>query len=336
VLSDRLAVRTTLFGRADESDPQRSHVDLREALLQITGDAFSVDLGMNTVFWGVTESRHLVNILNQLNYLEDFSGDDRFGQLMARLSYDSGEYGFLEMFAMTWSRPQLYPGQRGRPGVPILVLDDSPRYESVSEQWHLDFAIRWSHSISEFDWALSYFRGTSREPELVPVVTPDEPAIEPFYALLNQTGLEVQWTRGSWLWKLESMIREGQGATFAATTFGFEHTSSGVFGSTIDIGALLEYSYDGRDNLTLNSYDSDLFGGMRLAFNDTAGTEILAGAVTDVKTGVLVGTIEASRRLSDRWTLDVRARAFSAHDEEDPFHWFRRDHYMQTTLAYLF
>jgi hypothetical protein len=132
------------------------------------------------------------------------------------------------------------------------------------------------------------------------------------------------------------MIREGQAPTFAATTFGFEHTSSGVFESPIDIGALLEYNYDGRENLTLNSYDSDLFGAARLSFNDASGTEILAGVVIDVETGVALGTVEASRRLNDRWTLDVRGRGFSADDEEDPLHWFRRDHYLQTTLVYLF
>ncbi len=336
VLGDRVALRATLFGRVDESDPQRSHVDVREALVQITGDVFAADLGVNTVFWGVTESRHLVNIVNQPDYLEDLSGDDRFGQLMVRLSYDTGPYGFYEVFVMTWSRPQPYPGRKGRPGVPLPVLDESPRYESGSEEWHADVALRWSHSVSEIDWAVSYFRGTSREPELVPVERSGESAIEPFYAIVNQAGLEVQWTRGSWLWKLEGAIREGQGDTFAATTFGFEHTSSSVFGSLIDLGALLEYSYDGRDNLTLNSYDNDLFGGLRISLNDVAGTEILAGTITDLETGTFMGTIEASRRLNDRWTLDLRARVFSSDDDEDPLYWFRRDHYLQTTVEFLF
>jgi hypothetical protein len=274
--------------------------------------------------------------VNQTDYLDDLDGDEKFGQLMALLSYDMGDLGLIDVFAMSWSRPQLFPSDQGRPGVPVRVQDDSPVYESDQDEWHVDVALRWSHSFAELDWAASYFYGTSRDPELIPSGTIDQPALVPRYDLIHQVGLELQWTRGGWLWKAESIVRAGQGPFFAAVTSGFEHTTVGFLGSTTDLGILLEYSYDGRDNLTFNMYDNDLFGAVRLSLNDVQGSEILAGVLTDVKSGVTYGTLEASRRIGDSWRLELLGRLFWASDEGDPLYWFRRDDYLQTALEYHF
>jgi hypothetical protein len=149
--------------------------------------------------------------------------------------------------------------------------------------------------------------------------------LRPRYDLIWQWGLELQGTLESWLWKAEAMARSGQGPTFAAVTGGFEHTTFGVFGSAVDVGAILEYSYDGRENLTYNVYDSDVFGGLRLSFNDASGTELLAGVLQDTGAGVTLGSAEAGRRLGDGWRVEVAARLFRADSPEDPTYWFRRD-----------
>ena len=41
------------------------------------------------------------------------------------------------------------------------------------------------------------------DPELQPVLIPE-------YELINQTGTDVQYTIGAWLWKLEALFRQGQ------------------------------------------------------------------------------------------------------------------------------
>ncbi|HSH75898.1 MAG TPA: hypothetical protein VLA09_09470, partial [Longimicrobiales bacterium] len=165
------------FWRLAEEGTERGHAEAREALLRIAGDDVAADLGIHTVFWGVTESRHLVDVVNQKDYLEDFDGEDKLGQLMALLTVDVGRRGFVELLAMTWFRPLRFPSGGGRPGALVPVLDDRPVYEDDRERWSPDLAARWSHSIAAFDWALSYFHGTSREPQLIAAGAPGSSAL---------------------------------------------------------------------------------------------------------------------------------------------------------------
>lgn len=58
----------------------------------------------------------------------------------------------------------------------------------------------------------------------------------------------------------------------------------------------------------------------------------MAGALTDVGTGVTLGSWEASRRMGERWTVELAASVFLATDQTDRLHWFRRDDYLQTTI----
>jgi len=127
-------------------------------------------------------------------------------------------------------------------------------------------------------------------------------------------------------------VRSGQGPTFAAVTGGFEHTTFGLLDSALDLGAILEYSYDGGGDLTYNIYDNDVFGGLRLSFNDVQGTEVLAGLLQDVEDDVTLGTLEASRRLGLSWRVELIGRLFRSGDDQDPVYWFRRDDYLQTSL----
>lgn len=335
-LGERVILRGIALARVDQSDSKRSYVDLREALVQWDHGPLTARVGVSTVFWGVTESRHLVNVINQTDYLDDLDGDERLGQLMAHLSYDAGSLGLTDLFVMSWARPQMYPGEGGRPGVPFPVLDDTPVYESGHDEWNVDVALRWSHSIGEVYGAASYFQGTAREPELAPTETGVRQALLPRYDLIRQAGLELQWTTGDWLWKAEGIVRSGQGPTFAAVTGGLEQTTVAVLGSALDLGAILEYSYDGRDNLTYNIHDNDVFGGFRLSFNDVQGSELLAGVLQDLESDVTLGTVEASRRLGEGWRLELIARLFRAGVDEDPVYWFRRDDYLQTVVEYHF
>lgn len=337
VLRDDLAFRGMVFGRLDPGpgDPRRTHADLREAYVQVGDGPLVAEVGMNVVFWGVTESRHLVDVVNQSDYLEDLDGEEKLGQLMARLTYDHLTLGLFEAFVMTGSRPARFPGTEDRPGVPVPVLYGEERYGSGAGPWDPDLALRWSHAAGAVDWALTAFRGTTREPELVPVVSGFEAGIRPSYDLVRQAGLELQWTRESWLWKAEALYRDGPRDPFLATTFGFERTFWGAIGAS-DLGLLLEYSYDGRDDRTFTIHDDDLFGGVRITLNDVEGTEILAGALADVDDGAVFASVEASRRLAGALTLDLTGRLFVSGDPAEPLHWFRRDDYVEASAAYHF
>lgn len=317
------------FMRLDFSDGNRTHFDIRELSWQLAAEAWELRLGIRTIFWGVTESQHLVDIINQTDLVEGPDGEDKLGQLMANFALIRG-WGTLDFLVMTFFRERTFPGDDGR-FRPILPVDTrNPEFESSAEHLHLDWAVRWSHSVGYWDIGISHFSGTSREPRLVPRRGEDGDAVlVPRYDLIDQTGLDLQLTKGGWLWKLEAITRAGQGDRFAAFTGGFEYTLVGILGSNADLGLLTEYLFDSRGHLAATPFEDDVFFGGRLAMNDVQSTEFLAGVILDREDQASLFTVEGSRRMGDAWTLSVEARAFVGISPADPLYGMRKDDFFR-------
>ncbi len=334
-LSRDTTLKLVLFGRVDHADSARTHFDVRELWLETFSGDWMVGAGVGKAFWGVTESRHLVDIVNQTDSVENLDGEDKLGQPMLHLSYASDAFGTFDLFLAALQRKRTFPGRKGRLAPSIPISTDDVTYESPLGRGHVDLAARWSHTFGELDIGLSYFYGTSREPVLEPRMSADGPYLAQRYDLIHQAGLDAQWTTGGWLLKLESIGRVGQGDAFAAVTGGFEYTFTQVVASA-DLGVLLEYSYDGRDNGTFNLFDNEAFGGVRFALNDEQSTQVLIGAAVDVTNGSTFLSVEASRRFFDSFKLAIESRWFFSSDETDPAFVIRHDDYAQIELAYHF
>ena len=82
------------------------------------------------------------------------------------------------------------------------------------------------------------FSGTSREPRFAP--SGDVSSLRPVYDQIDQVGIDLQYTKDAWLWKLEAIVRDGSSHSFAAAVGGFEYTRYQVRGSSADVGLLLE------------------------------------------------------------------------------------------------
>lgn len=328
----------TPFARLDLGDAERTHVDLREAYWQRIAYDWEVKVGFAKVFWGVTESQHLVDIINQTDLVEGPDGEDKLGQPMINGTWIQ-DWGTLDVYALPLFRERTFPGREGRLRFPFIIETDE-----ADVQDRLDLAVRWFHTIDIFDIGISHFWGRSRDPRFNLMQRADgTPALVPLYETIHQTGLDVQMIVGGWLWKLEAITRSGQGDRFVAATGGFEYTFGNIRNSGIDLGVLAEYHYDGRDPLALagqtfqtTPFDDDLFVGSRLAFNDVQSTDVLGGVVLDRETGGSALFLEASRRLGNRWTANLEVRSFLNTDPTDPLHSFRQDNYGQVQLAYHF
>ena len=322
------------FARWDESDQERSLLDLPEAYWAWQGDSVDILVGANTVFWGVTESVHLVDIVNQTDAAGDIDGEDKLGQPMINFALQQ-DWGHLSLFVMPYFRERTFPGAAGRLRSAIPIDTDRPRYSSSDAQNHVDLALRYSHYFGDVDVGISLFSGTSREPRLTP--NDDFSALLPHYDLIDQAGLDLQYTRDAWLWKLETFVRNGYADTFAAAVGGFEYTFYQVRDTAADIGVLIEYQYDGRgDTEPLTIADNDLFIGARFALNDTQDTTVLAGLVRDLDTGELIFNVEAERRLGDSFVIELRARLFSGADSADLTYSLASDDYLQLKLTKYF
>ena len=150
------------FARLDSRDSRRTHADIREAYWLHIGENWELLVGINRVFWGVTEFRHLVDIVNQTDLVEDLDGEEKLGQPMLKLATQQG-WGELSLFVLPWFREETFPGKNGRLRFP-LVTDGNADYQSSDKHKHVDFALRYSHYIGEWEFGLSYFSGIDRLP----------------------------------------------------------------------------------------------------------------------------------------------------------------------------
>lgn len=298
-----------VFGRYDREDDERSHSDIREASWTFVGDEWSLKVGVSKVFWGVTESLHLVDIVNQTDGVENIDGEDKLGQPMVKLSSEKG-WGTVDLFWLPYFRERAFNSTDGRLALPIKVAVDDAVYESGAEDRHSDVAIRYSHYIDELEFAVSHFSGTGREPILAFNQSITSPAFVSFYEQVDQTGLELQYIYESWLLKFEGITNKGVGRRYSAAVAGFEYTQVGLFESFADLGWIVEYLFDDRKGDQSVSFEQDVFLGWRYAFNDADSSEILLGGIFDPKAEEKVYSLEASQRLSNNWKVLVQAWVF--------------------------
>jgi len=325
------------YVRWDGDDDERTHTDLREALWSGARGPWTWRVGLGRVFWGVTESRHLVDIVNQTDWVEDIDEEDKLGQPMIAVERWTATAGSFSVFLLPGFRERTFPAADARLQGSIPVATDSADYESGAGRRRVDWALRWADVIGRWDAGVSVFYGTAREPRLVPAQGEDgTPVLIPSYDVIRQVGLDLQYTRNAWLWKLETIGRSGHGDTFAAAVAGVEYTVFGIAGGDTDLGLLLEYLYDGRaPEAPPTIYDDDWFVGARLAFNDIQGTSILGGVLYDEEG--MFALLEGARRLGNVWRLEVEARWFVNIDPEDRFlSGLRQDSFVTFRLARYF
>jgi hypothetical protein len=153
---------------------------------------------------------------------------------------------------------------------------------------------------------------------------------------MQQTGLDLQATKGDWLWKLEAIHRHLDSGSYNAATGGFEYTLIGIRDSVMDLGLLAEYLYDNRRDEATTPFENDLFLAIRLSANDIAGSELLAGVIRDLDSRASLFNLEASRRLGNTWKASLQARLWFAVPDDDPLFAYRRDDYVEFSLARYF
>ena len=165
--NDRQRFTAELFGRYDAQDDARTHADAREFYWQVIGEDFEFRLGSRRVYWGVTESRHLVDIVNQTDLVEDIDAKSKLGAPM--MNYASiHEWGVVDFMLLPYQRARTFPGAEGRPRLPFPVAADEALYEAPEGQHHLDAAVRYTGSFGGLDFGVAWFDGTARDPHLLP------------------------------------------------------------------------------------------------------------------------------------------------------------------------
>lgn len=322
------------FTRWDQHDKERTHSDIRELSWLKVFDASELRVGLRKVFWGVSESQHLVDVINQTDLVESLDGEQKLGQPMINYALIQ-DWGTVDLFILPYFRERTFAGVNGRLRSALPVDTTTPIYESTDKQNHVDYAARWMKSLGDWDIGLSHFNGTSREPVFIP--GSGNTVLIPVYYQMQQTGLDLQATKGAWLWKVEAIARHINNTSYMASTTGFEYTFNGVFESASDIGLVAEYLYDDRKSNATTPFEDDLMLGVRWTNNDVNDTSVLVGVIADRKDSSRLYSIEASRRIGETMKLNIEARVFEGLSPTNIFLYpLRDDDFVQIELAYYF
>ncbi len=330
----RQSLTFTPFLRWDQQDKQRSHSDIRELIWLYAAEQWELQAGLGRVFWGVTESVHLVDIINQTDLIESPDGEQKLGQPMIKLSLER-EIGIFDLFILPGFRERTFPGEEGRLRSQPPVDIDRARYESSDEDRHIDFALRWSHSLGDWEVGLSHFYGTSRDPDFQ-LTENNPPTLIPYYPLINQSGLDLQFTQGDLLWKLEAISRRSDREKYIAAVGGFESTLVGIFDSDADLGLISEYLYDDRDGEAPTPFQNDLFLALRWTANDVQSLEILGGVIFDLDSDARMLNIEASRRLGEDWKASLQGWFWQQIERGERGYSMSQDDYIEVALRRYF
>jgi hypothetical protein len=349
-ISDAISLEFIPFYRHDFQDDERSHGDIRKAYALWSSPKLEIGAGINKVFWGVTEAIHLVDIINQTDAIEAPDQEEKLGQAMLSLSFPLTS-GLFDIYVMPRFRERNFAGDDGRLRSSLVVDTNSPIYEDKDKDHHIDWAVRLKQSLASGELALSYFQGTSRDPNFVTSMGISDPVLRPYYPQIKQLGLETQYIKDEWLWKLEAIYRKGQpnlqfkAEDYCSVTGGFEYNIYSIFDTTQDLGIILEGIYDQRRDDALTFNEEDIVLGTRWSLNNLHSTEVLGLWIQDADTSAHNFVLELSTEFGNSIALTIEALIFSeqpGNNSPDRFsadsigHQLRRDDYLQIEVGYYF
>jgi len=330
--SHRISFIITPYVKYEHLSEDELHEDLRKFEVRYAGDSWDLRAGIGQEFWGVTESRNVVDTINQSDFAADFTGETKLGQPIIQLTKYS-DLGDFSAYVLPVFREPEYASADSRPRLPFVANEELYSYESSEEKQNIDFALRWSKNISVWDIGVHYFNGTRRTPTFLATET----GVASRFSQSQQIGLDAQATVGALLSKFEWVqIAGNELENHAELVAGFEYTLSQLFDSQIHAGLLLEGLYDSRQETADHSFQNDVMLGIRLAFNDTNSTELLVSTISDLDNGSSVSRLEFDRRIASNFTVGLQAQLWNNVDEDAVLNSFSTEDNAQFRIKWFF
>ena len=318
--------------RGDEKDSGRRITEARQAYLRTPLAGFDVFVGNRQEFWGKTESKNVVDVINQSDAAANEGKSGKLGapSISAERYLDIGD---LQLWYISSFREKTFNDSDAHPssGLPV----NSAQYARKVGKDADDFAARFSSFAGDWDLSGSVFYGTARDPILS--VASDGSALNPYYALQKSIGLEAQYTGDVTLLKWESLHGTQSSLIgahdFAAAVAGIEYTYYGPFETIWDFGLIGEIQHDDRPQAAANQF---VVAGVRLVFNDIADSNILFLASVDRKADQSFVSLEASRRINDVTSVKLTSQFYNARTATSAFGQLSDDDAVTLTLNMFF
>lgn len=337
------------------------HIDFRNFSYLYSYGNFQFEIGISKVYWGVTESIQVVDIVNQIDFLSNIDGSDKLGQPLIYFSIENN-YGNFETILMPYFRERKFFSGNERyklslpsSAQPIKVDYDVSQYQSKKKNRNLDFGFKWSNYYNDLDIGISFFKGTNRDP--IPIYNYLENSFVMYYEDLYQFGIEAQYLVDSLTLKLEVVYKSLDSGDFYESVMGLEKTYYDFNNWGFDLGLLFEYLWNDRTNVSVTNrslidqlkikshtikgesispYSNDLFFGIRLSSNDADSTSLLTGIIFDPKYNEYTFSLEASRRVGNSLTLNSTLYSISNASDKSHLYSSQNDDFLELKVQWHF
>ena len=323
-------ITISAIARYDEKDSERRYIDFQKLKYEQYFENYTFKIGNEIIFWGVNESFNIIDIINQSNLAEDISGTKKFGQPMISLNYNHS-YGNFDLFIMPFFKERIFPGRNGRPRLALEVDKSTVAYESSSKKNKIDAAVRYSTVYDDYDIGIAHFYGNNRSPELN--VNPLSQKLDAYYPILSQTSLDIQSTKGAWLYKLETLTAKNGEERHFGIAGGTEYTIYGLRETTSDLGIIVEYTFDDRNDFAFNN---EGVLALRWTKNDIKSTSLLAGLVADMSGSSNRFFAEFEQRIRDDLKVFIDMSINGEIDADDFTYAFEEDSQLTLKIAKYF
>jgi hypothetical protein len=328
-ISDRLKFKFKGLVREGNNDGARNHADVRELLLTLNHNSLDISFGIGKVFWGVTESRHLVDVINQVDLIEDVLEEEKLGQPMLNILTVT-DVGSLSFYWLPYFRKREFPDLEQRFRYPPVFQLDDPVFLHGRHNKNRDYALRYSNSWDEIDLGISYFNGNGRMPWFVGF----DGVVKPVYNREKQLGFDFQYTTDAWLIKHESIYNQNSFEDYLSTVYGFEYTFFQLNDGLFDLGVLFEHLYSNKSRIVDEVFNNDVFAGVRVALNDVQSSSLLFGVIYDPDSSEGIVKFESEKRVGQDWTIAVNA--LYIFNPKLNFQSFSNDSFIEATILYHF
>ena len=327
--------------RYDHHDKERSLFDISQGYFLYFNDHSEFKIGKEKVFWGVTELKNLVDIINSP---DEASGEEKskLGQSLISYSYINNKFGFIDLIYMPLFHEPTKVGKNGRLRLNLPTQNYNTSYEGGAGRKIPSWAIKWQNSFRETDISLQLFRGTSRNGSTLPKLENGEIKYFAGYERITQIGSFLQSIFGPIIFKFEGIRRNGQKNTlyerenYYSYITGIEYVVTRPFDKIWDLNIFAEYSNDDRGSNSNDIFQNDLFIGTRINFNDVQGTEFTQMLTLDLNGDGNTGNLEISTRLKDSVRIAANYTSYWSVNNKDTLYSFRRDNYLGIKITNYF
>ncbi len=337
-----------VFARSDARDSDRDFMAFEDVYVSSRfgeDDSWKVLAGYKLFNWTATEAIHPADVVNSRNYDSDLEYFEKLGELTLEVNKEF-EWGDVSFFLWPRFENPKFPGSKSRLGFGTAI--DRPQMidgtDVKDNQWVAQGGARLRYLMDDGDLSFHVIHHVDRNQPLtgttnttinpltgavIPVdINKMRTSPTPYYFKKTQVGGTLQYALSNILIKFEGAYRIFQKDLQVYTAsglqkpvdhgdlaFGLEYNlpewSLGETSLFVEGGGIVGTTKEERARLSI--FQRDVLIGMRHAFNDVMGKEVLLMWVHDIeRANEDLVTFSYSQRLSDLWKISTGARIYSA------------------------